>query len=166
MTSLVNTTHRYPTRQQSPDPDTRAISRSVVLDGAEHVLSHGGTSQYNRDGTGGSACGLAALNFARIAFSIEQSGLRDIDLLEAVLTRAFAEVLRRYSDPLSENRLISSTGNHGYMRIMVGKPSSRSRRYLSRSLVREDLETKDNHIRPSWSLRVQICTQVSTRHSY
>src|SRR6266567_3595312 len=95
ISSLVNIIHRYPTRpqKQSPDPGIEAISRSVVLDGAEHVLSHGGTSQYNRDGAGASACGLAALNFARIVFSIEQSGLRDTDLLGAVLAHACAEVL-------------------------------------------------------------------------
>jgi hypothetical protein len=135
--SLVNTIHRHPTRPQtqSPDPSIEAISRSVVVGGAEHVVSHGGTSQYNRDGTGASACGLAALNFARIVFSIEQSGLQDTDLLEAALARACAEVLRRYGNPLYEHRLISSTGNHGNMRIVVGKPSSRSRRYLSCSLV-------------------------------
>jgi len=131
--------HRYPTRlqKQSPDPDIKAISRSVVVDDAEHVVSYGGTSQYNRDGTGASACGLAALNFARIVFSMEQSGLQDTTLLQAVLARACAEVRRLYSDPLglSEHRFISSTGNNGNMHIVVGKPSSRSRRYLSRSLI-------------------------------
>ena len=135
--SLVKMTHRHPTRpqKQSPDPDIKAISHSIVVDDAEHVLSYGGTSQYNRDGTGASACGLAALNFARIVFSMEQSGLQDITLLQAVLARACAEVRRSYSNTLSEHRLISSTGNHGNMRIVVGQPPSRSRRHLSRSLV-------------------------------
>jgi hypothetical protein len=89
-------THRYPTRpqKQSPDPDINAISHSVVVDGAELIVSYGGTSQYNSDGTGASACGLAALNFARIAFSIEQSGLQDKTLLQAVLARPCAEVRR------------------------------------------------------------------------
>ena len=134
--SHVKMTHRYSTRpqKQSPDPDIKAISCSVVVDDAEHVVSYGGTSQYNRDGTGASACGLAALNFARIVFSIEQSGLQDTTLLQAVLARACAEVRQRYSNPLTEHRLIS-IGNHVYMRIVVGQPSPRSRRYLSRSLI-------------------------------
>ena len=86
-------THRHPSRSQTPpDPDTYAISRSIVVNGTEHVLSYGGTSQYGRDGTGASACGLAALNFARIVFSMEQSGLQDIALLQAVLARECAEV--------------------------------------------------------------------------
>jgi hypothetical protein len=135
--SLVKMTHRHPTRpqKQSPDPDIKAISCSVVVDDSEHVVSYGGTSQYNRDGTGASACGLAALNFARIVFSIEQSGLQDTTLLQAVLARACAEVRQRNSNPLAEDRLISSAGNHVYMRIVVGQPSPRSRRYLSRSLI-------------------------------
>jgi hypothetical protein len=166
--SLLKVIRRSPSRpqKQPPDPDIEAISRSVVVDGAEHVVSYGGTSQYNRDGTGASACGLAALNFARIVFSMEQSGLQDTTLLQAVLARACAEVRRRYSNPLVSVHRLISTGNHGYMRIVVGQPSSRSRRYLSRSLVQEDFEAEDNRIRPSWSLRVQIVTHVSTRHCY
>jgi len=36
--------------ERSPDPKTEAeISRSVVVYDTEHVVSHGGTSQYNRD---------------------------------------------------------------------------------------------------------------------
>ena len=91
--------HRYPSstrlQKQSPDPDIKAISHSVVVDDAEHVISYSGTSQYNGDGTGASACGLAALNFARIVFFMEQSGLQDTNLLQAVLARACAEVRQR-----------------------------------------------------------------------
>ena len=96
--SLVKMSHLYPNRpqkqilKQSPDPDIKAISHSVVVGDSEHVVSYGGTSQYNRDGTGSSACGLAALNFARIVFSIEQSGLQETTLLQAVLARACVEV--------------------------------------------------------------------------
>jgi hypothetical protein len=90
------------------DLDYVASLRSIVVDGAEHVVSHGGISQYNRDGTGASACGLAALNFARIVFSMERSGLRDTTLLQAVLARACAEVLRCFSNPLSR----PSTGSY------------------------------------------------------
>ena len=130
-------THRYSTRPQKqlPDPDIRAISHSVVVGDSEHVVSYGGTSQYNTDGTGSSACGLAALNFARIVLYIEQNGLQEATLLQAVLARACVEVRRRYSNPLSKRSLISSTGNHSYMHVVVGKPSSRGRRYLSHSLV-------------------------------
>ena len=72
--------------------DTKAIAHIVLTDGAERVVSYGGTGQYSGDGMGTSACGLAALNFARVAFSIEQGGLQDAALLQAVLARECAEV--------------------------------------------------------------------------
>jgi hypothetical protein len=131
---MISPFHSRPQRSQHTI-DTKEISRRILVNGTEHVLSHGGTSQYNRDGTGASACGLAALNFARIAFSIEQSGLYDMDLLQAVLARECAEVRRLYTIiPLFDDIHLSK-GNHWYMCIMVWKPSSRSRRYLSHPLV-------------------------------
>jgi len=65
--------------------DTKAIVHSVlVVDGTEHVVSYGSTGQYGRDRMGASACGLAALNFAKVVFSIEQGSLQDAALLQAV----------------------------------------------------------------------------------
>jgi hypothetical protein len=52
-----------------PDPDAKAISRSIFVDGTERVISYGGTSQYSKDGAGASVCGVASLNFARIVYS-------------------------------------------------------------------------------------------------
>ena len=94
-TSIINMARRYLTgpRAQKQSPDyIEAISRSVVVDGTERVISYSDASQYNMDGTGAPTCGLAALNFARIVFSMEQSGLQDITLLQAVLARACTEV--------------------------------------------------------------------------
>lgn len=93
-TSSLKTTHFYHSRPQKRllETDTKAIVHSVLADGAEHVLSYGGTGQYGGDGMGASACGLAALNFARVAFSIEQGGLQDAPLLQAVLARECTEV--------------------------------------------------------------------------
>lgn len=82
-------------QKKTPEVDVNSITRSVLLDGTEHVVSHEGTSQYNRDGSGAAACGLAALNFARVVFLKEQDGLRDAPLLQAVLSRECAEV-RQY----------------------------------------------------------------------
>ncbi|KAF8465621.1 hypothetical protein DFH94DRAFT_698777 [Russula ochroleuca] len=86
-------THLLRSRPQKSPPttDIKGISRSILVDGVERVLSYDGTGQYNRDGTGASACGLAALNFARVVFSMEQGGLQNTDLLEAVLSRECAE---------------------------------------------------------------------------
>jgi hypothetical protein len=94
--SSLKTTHLLHSRTQKspPNTDIKEISRSILVDGVERVLSYGGTGQYSRDGTGASACGLAALNFARIVFSMEQGGLKNTDLLQAVLARECAEVRR------------------------------------------------------------------------
>ncbi|KAH8986524.1 hypothetical protein EDB86DRAFT_2954517 [Lactarius hatsudake] len=78
-------------QKKTPDIDVPSITRSVLLDNAEHVVSHEGTSQYSRNGSGAAACGLAALNFARVVFLKEQDGLRDAPLLQAVLSRECAE---------------------------------------------------------------------------
>ena len=85
---------RNSAKKKAPDIDVYTITRSVLLDGTEHVVSHEGTSQYNREGSGAAACGLAALNFARVVFLKEQEGLRDAALLQAALSRECAEVRR------------------------------------------------------------------------
>jgi hypothetical protein len=121
MSSLETTRPLHSLPQESPpNNDIKEISRSIFVDGAERVVSYGGTSQYSRDGTGASACGLAALNFARIVFSMEQGGLQDTVLLQAVLARECAEVrrLQVYSIPLSDHISISK-GSHCYMRAVV-----------------------------------------------
>jgi len=64
--------------------DTKAIVHSVLVDGTEHVVPYGSTGQYSRDRMAASACGLAALNFAKVALSIEQGSLQDAALLQAV----------------------------------------------------------------------------------
>ena len=81
------------------------MSRSILVDGAEYVLPYGGTSQYSRDGTSASACGLAALNFARMVFSMEQAGLQDMALLQAVMDRKCVEVRRLYDTPYLSSSL-------------------------------------------------------------
>ena len=140
--SLLSIARRYLTellpQKQTTDPYIEAFSRSIVVGGAsERVFSYSGISQYNGDRTANdpSTSGLAALNFARIVFSMEQSGLQDTTLLQAVLARACVEVHDVTVTPPSGHRFTFSTGNHGYMRIMVGQPSSRSRGDLSHSLV-------------------------------
>ena len=123
------------TQKKNPDIDVGSITRSVLLDGTEHVVSHEGTSQYNRDGSGASACGLAALNFARVVFLKEQDGLRDAALLQAVLSRECAEVRKYCSLRLSSKHSLISPGNHCSLRAMVWKPSSGGRRNLPRSYI-------------------------------
>ncbi|KAF8465631.1 hypothetical protein DFH94DRAFT_857642 [Russula ochroleuca] len=109
---LLKTTHLLHSRHQKspPNTDIEGITRSILVDGVERVLSYGGTGQYNRDGTGASACGLAALNFARIVFSMEQGGLQNTDLLQAVLARECAEKSRiSAAFPCSRRLMLKTT---------------------------------------------------------
>ncbi|KAI0259086.1 hypothetical protein BC834DRAFT_974597 [Gloeopeniophorella convolvens] len=69
----------------------RTYRSSTTPDDAEQIISHNGTSQYSKGGSGTAACGLAALNFARLVFSKENEGLKDTALLQAVLAREFSE---------------------------------------------------------------------------
>ena len=134
-----------------PDIDVNSITRSVLLDGTEHVVSHEGTSQYNREGSGAAACGLAALNFARVAFLKEKDDLRDAALLQAVLSRECAEVRRHYPSCLSSKHSLISLGNHCSLCAMVGKPSFGGRRYLPHPRIREDSEVEEYDIWSPWS---------------
>ena len=142
MTSTYPSSSRNPlfprnyTQKKNPDIDVDSITRSVLLDGTEHVVSHEGTSQYNRDGSGASACGLAALNFARVVFLKEQDGLRDAALLQAVLSRDCAEVRKCYPLRLPSKHRLTPPGNYCSVRTMVWKPSSGGRGHLPRSRIR------------------------------
>ena len=97
-------------------------SHSALVDSTEHVVSYDGTGQYSGDGMGASACGLAALNFARVAFSIEQGGLQDSALLQALLARECSEVTSIVKPPTRARPCFPQENpweNHRYMRIMV-----------------------------------------------
>lgn len=138
-------------QKKTPEIDVYSITRSVLLDGTEQVVSHEGTSQYNRDGSGAAACGLAALNFARVVFLKEQDGLRDAALLQAVLSRECAEVRQHCPLRLSTSQSLISPGNYCSVRTMDRKPSSGGRRHLPRSRIRENPEAEDYNIWSAWS---------------
>ena len=142
--------HNY-SQKETPDVDVYGITRSVLLDGTEQVVSHAGTSQYSRDGTGAAACGLAALNFARVAFLKEQNGLRNSSLLQAVLSRECAEVRHHCLLRLSAQHSLIFSGNYCSLRAMVRKPSSGGFRHLPRSRIRENFGVEDHNSWSSWS---------------
>lgn len=63
-----------------------AIVRNV-LDGVEEIVCHPGTHQYSDGGLFGvSACGLAALNFARVIFEKRREHRQDVAFLQAIIT--------------------------------------------------------------------------------
>jgi len=73
---------------------TKGVIRGV-LGGTEEIICHRGTHQYgdsNGGITGVSACGLAALNFARVIFEKEGESRRDEDFIQAVIARETVHV--------------------------------------------------------------------------
>lgn len=73
-------------RVESSIPADELVQR--VLDGNfEYIVSHTGTSQYKGQ-TGNSACGLAALNFARVTLAKVEAGRTDI--LQEIIAKSTA----------------------------------------------------------------------------
>jgi len=70
-----------------------AVIRNI-LDGTEEIVCHRGTHQYSDGGIFGvSACGLAALNFARVIFEKERECGRDSEgLLQAIIAKETVQV--------------------------------------------------------------------------
>jgi hypothetical protein len=65
---------------------TSAIVRNV-LGGTEEIVCYPGTNQYGERGiTGVSACGLAALNFARVILEKEREIGQNEDFLQEVIS--------------------------------------------------------------------------------
>ena len=58
----------------------------------EYVVSHVGRSQYSQAGGGVSACGLAALNCARLGLGLHATGLGNTQFVQELMKRRFLEV--------------------------------------------------------------------------
>lgn len=67
-------------------------SIAEILQGKERIVSYPGTSQFN--GRGISACGLAAMNFARVISDLVHVHSQDnmIDLLRAITSKEVIQV--------------------------------------------------------------------------
>ena len=73
-----------------------------ILGGSQQVVSHIGASQYAAGpGWGVSACGLAALNCARVILRKEQDGLHDEALLRDIMSPETARVRQIFCNSLS-----------------------------------------------------------------
>lgn len=62
-----------------------------IFDGLEVIVSHPGSSQYSQ-GSGVSACGLAALNCVKVVLAKERDGIRGTDLVEDLMSEKTTEV--------------------------------------------------------------------------
>ncbi|KAJ7066410.1 hypothetical protein C8F01DRAFT_1123157 [Mycena amicta] len=68
---------------------TRIEIAQDVLSGKTAIVSHPGTSQYSAAGI--AACGLASLNFVRVALARVEAGIIGIQLLEDLISRETSE---------------------------------------------------------------------------
>lgn len=73
------------------DHSRDAIKQALEC-GREHLVSFRGRSQYSGDGGGASACGLAALNCARLVLQRDHQGLHGLDLLQEIAKQDMFEV--------------------------------------------------------------------------
>ena len=82
-------------REDNPqDESAQALlhaPRVVSGEAAEYVVTHPGRSQYRQDGGGGSACGIAALNCARIVLGLHATGLGSVQLVQELVKRTMLE---------------------------------------------------------------------------
>ncbi|KAI0353495.1 hypothetical protein OH77DRAFT_1427184 [Trametes cingulata] len=69
------------------DPLSQLLSGKL----SEHVVTHPGQSQYNQAGGGASACGLAALNCARLVLGLHAAGLGGKEVARELTERRFLE---------------------------------------------------------------------------
>ena len=95
----------YPLKDQARRDDLR-LSTQVLERGGDHIVSFAGTSQFTAQGV--SACGLAAFNFARVAFRTEQDRRTLADVVDELGTREIIEVSGvgcRISDIIDNERL-------------------------------------------------------------
>ena len=72
---------------------SRATIESALRNGKEHIVSFTGRSQYSSNGGGASACGLAALNCARLVLQRDHQGLHGLELFAEVAKQDMFEVL-------------------------------------------------------------------------
>ncbi|KAI0751602.1 hypothetical protein C8Q80DRAFT_1268812 [Daedaleopsis nitida] len=75
------------------DHDYRRADASKVVSGkiAEYIVTHPGCSQYSQVGGGVSACGIAALNCARIVLGLHAAGLGCEQLVQELMRRRLLE---------------------------------------------------------------------------
>ncbi|KAI0677088.1 hypothetical protein C8Q78DRAFT_1073823 [Trametes maxima] len=75
------------------EANKHSLQLQKVLSGetSEYVATHPGHSQYNQDGRGVSACGLAALNCARLVLGLHAAGLESSSIVQELMKRRMLE---------------------------------------------------------------------------
>lgn len=74
----------------------------AIHSGQEYLCTHAGISQYSAGGS--AACGLAALNCARIVLDIERKGVQGDGLIAAMLERKTMQVRTTFRSKSNTNQ--------------------------------------------------------------
>ena len=130
------------------------IARQVLRGEREYVASHAGRSQYSAGGM--SACGLAALNCARIVLQREKNAsAKVIDLVKTMIQRDICEVRPLFSTLTSSIANIAPPlwgilGCPEYLLAVVKFCSFGCGRNLQRTYICKDLESALVGVRDTW----------------
>ena len=82
------------------DYDHSPNAHKIIAGGfPDYVVTYPGRSQYSHTSGGVSACGLAALNCARVVLSVHNAGLGGVEFVQALMTRELLEVCAALSIP-------------------------------------------------------------------
>ncbi|KAH9853651.1 hypothetical protein C2E23DRAFT_884804 [Lenzites betulinus] len=79
--------HYAPSAAPKVAEDDDSVTPLKILSGKipEYVVTHPGQSQYSQAGGGVSACGLAALNCARLVLGLHRTGLATVELVRELM---------------------------------------------------------------------------------
>lgn len=86
------------TSQVHDDRDINRIVRNLLEHRRGHISTVPGRSQYSINGKGTSACGLAALNCARLILTKEKDGIKGVELLRLMMRKDTLEVSAEFID--------------------------------------------------------------------
>jgi hypothetical protein len=164
MTSLYPSTIMSSTMERT-NARLSTITDSVLL-GRERVVSFAGRSQYNAGQGGVSACGLAAMNFARVITSMRNAtNLGDRELLDRLCRQETMEVSGEVVFAVGGAPDLGSrnSGDPLYLRFMGWAVAPRGRRHLSNTYLPKNASS--SMARVSFSGKRTIRATSSVWHS-
>ena len=114
----------YRLMTMADDPDKNG--QPALL--ANHIVAHK-ASQYSGNGGGVSACGLAAVNCARLLLQKDKSGVHGFDLVREMSKAETFEVPSPFRPNLHTVLTTASAGDTGHLRTLVRHGAPRCRRH-------------------------------------
>lgn len=148
-------------RRAVPGPTTADRVLADVRAGELHIVTHPGTSQYSVGGV--AACGLAAMNAARILAELWGPKVQGRQLIELMIEASFCQVRIGHSVQLFQSTEIRTTGSSLYLLKVDPARTSVRRRPVRATCLRSCLETGSRLGRDLQRRTVHITASVSDR---